>query len=264
LVKVGKIELEAKLAVVSSEPGRIADEISQVPVLGGFQLVPRETTLLRDCYVDMPDRRLEARRLNLRIRRKGGLDLVTVKGPDRITGRSLERLEDEAVWSAETLAAALERLTSLGAEVPTAASAAGLPADPISALEALGFEVIHQRATERRPRLVFDARDMETALAELAVDATLFMMGGRTIRHYELEIEVVEGEEPGILNGICQDLVSRWPCLIHWPYSKIATGLALERLLTQGGLTLTESDPSGLEPSAYGRIGRLLGQPGSE
>jgi len=255
---VAQVELEAKLAVVSQDPRVLASEISELTEVGEFTLVPRSDTRIRDIYFDTADGRLAALRINLRLRLSDDQTLITVKGRDTSTSQGLSRREYEVPWSAEGLTTGLRLLSEMGAA--TRSPPQNLVGDPLGVLERLGFRAIQERETSRCRRDVARAGN-DTILAELVVDSVTFLVGvGCSVRHHEVEIELGDPSDPTVLEHLAKELVRRWPELRPWPYSKVATGLAIVALLERGELA-GRAEAVDLTPRDYDLIAVQLGPP---
>jgi len=208
---------------------------------------------------DTPAGRLAADRVNLRIRLAENQAFITVKGRDKSTAQGLARREYEAPWTAEGLGTSLSVLAELGVTAP------GPPDDlddhPVAVMARLGFRTIQERETFRRLRDVTRAAE-GTVLAELAVDAVTFRVSGGSVRLHEVEIELRESGRAMVLQELAAALTVRWPELKPWPYSKVATGLAIEALLDEGR-PVTVTGTIDVAPAAYHIIATHLGSPQS-
>ena len=80
------------------------------------------------------------------------------------------------------------------------------------------------------------------------------------MRHHEVEIELRDPSDPTALERVAAGLVRRWPELRPWPYSKVATGLAVEALMRQGRLA-RRAEATDLTPQDYDLIAAQLGPP---
>lgn len=257
---MGNVELETKLAIVSASPESVADEIAGLAGIGDFVLRARESVLFHDRYYDTPERDLAAARVALRIRESPERTLVTVKGPDKLTDGGLERFEYEAPWSGESLAAGIEAIGELG--VPISAVRSRLGNDAPARLEELGLRVFHERETERRLRDVLVRSDLESVLAELAVDTVSYRFGARSLRHREVEVEQVASGSAVVLSRVTRALAARWTDLTPWSFSKIATAKAIEELIERGLLEVSPGDERSLRPADYHIIAAHLQRAG--
>jgi inorganic triphosphatase YgiF len=256
---MAQLELEAKLAIISASPTVTADAIARLTQLDEFLLKHGQIKLIRDRYLDTSDLSLGSRYVVLRIRECGGQTLLTVKGPDKLTPHGLERLEFEAPWSGEALALSFEKLAQLGVDLKPFGTAS--KGDPLVVAEELGFHVTHNRRTERRSRDVVSASEPGSLLAELAIDATSYQVGSVSVRHHEIEVELRATTGRHVLSQITESLLAQWSQLRPWPYPKIATGQAIEALVSQHRLPTGGQDPMELGPTEYAMISERLGDP---
>lgn len=282
-------EVEATLLIRPggpAPPGVTEAEIAALGRLGGARLEEGGTSVLRDVYLDTPDRHLRERRLALRLRSSGGEATLALKGEDRpLAGGGLERLEIEAPWSREALAEVRAALAWREVELPEPGAAGATPADgagprppvsrsggahdprhpgrggagPEQVLAAMGLRAVQRRDTTRRVRRIVPAGETEPA-GELVVDRVGFRTpDGRELVHREVE---VEGTGPGahlLVAEVSSALLDRFPGrLRRWDHGKLATGEAVAALAGRG--ELEGPAPPGRGPTAedYERIERLL------
>jgi inorganic triphosphatase YgiF len=219
-------EREAKLVITGERPGAVADAIAGLSTLAGRGLVPTGTVALRDVYLDTPTGALRARRDSLRVRVADGQAFLTLKGGGReVDPGVIERDELETPWSE----AAYTRLLDILAERGIPLRLATADGDPVSLLLASGLERLQERETSRRLRHV-DGRG--SPIAELAVDAVTFHLAAGPVRHHEVEIEAKAPEGAAYLPRAVEALGAQFgPALTVWRYGKLATGLAIARLL---------------------------------
>jgi inorganic triphosphatase YgiF len=229
-------ELEATL--VARVKGRDAlDKAWRLATLDGYLLRRAATLHLFDRYFDTPSRALASRRIAVRVRESNGDVFLTVKGAGEAapTGGT-RRLEIEEPWSDQALYGALAALAAAGVRLDdwTAASATS---DARTALELLGLGVVQERETERRVRLL-TPEDSQRVLAEVDLDAVTYRFSDASARLFEIEIEAKD--EPLELGRLVAALARELPELSPWPYSKLATGMAIERALSDGRELLDE------------------------
>jgi hypothetical protein len=190
--------------------------------------------------------------------------LVTVKGRGAAGAEGeRHRSEWERPWSrglAAELAEALRRSGAPAAASETAGRVAG--DDPALALAEAGFAVIQDRFTLRRRRTVLKPDAPERGLGELALDEVRYELAVGAVRHLEVEIEVADGVEPAELRALVTLLDGRWPGTIRrWEHGKLATGLALERLLADtapGARRRLLTAGGALAKAAYARLEKIL------
>ncbi len=256
----GRTEIETTLVVVSSLPDETGDKIADLGSLAVYRLFARPKVVLRDIYWDLPDGRLGDRHVALRTRSTERKMQVTLKGPGRrLRGAGVERLEIEELWSESALADVLRALESLGL-APDIPDASAWSESPDEALRILGFSVLQERETERRPRDVMPADVPEpAAVAELAIDTTTYRLGRAAVRHHEVEIEARGDRGAEALEPLAEALKVRFPSQLRvWDHGKLATGKAAAALLKAGSLNRFISEDGNIMPPAYDMIADYL------
>lgn len=256
MVRGREREIEVALMACTPQAGAVADEVASLTEIAGYTLMPAPDRAIHDLYFDFDDGRLGDRGLGFRVRNLDGHDLLTLKGPGRRTATGAnDRLEVEGDWSLGVLGHALHLLAGFGIDVPHDIPPAG-PTEPQRALERLGFIVVQDRHTRRRPRQVNRAGNV---IAELVIDDVAYHFLRRDARFFQIEIEAASGGAIAIAE-LTSALLHRWPDqLRRWPHSKIATGFALAALAGFGSITaLTDSDGV-LKPEVWDRLEERLG-----
>jgi triphosphatase len=246
-------EREAKLVVTAERPEVVAEAIARLARLAGRPLRDAGTAAIRDVYLDTPDGALRARRDSLRVRVQNGQPFLTLKGPGRSVGPGItERDELETPWSGEAYTRCLDVLGARGIalrrDVPGA--------DPVAALLRAGLSRVQERETHRRLRHADDGGG--APMAELAVDEVTFRVDSGVVRHHEVEIEAKAPAGSDYLPLAVAELLASFPsALVPWRYGKLATGLAIERLLALPDGAEMVADGH-LTPAAYPRLAALL------
>lgn len=243
---------ETEAAFVARDGGsEVLDAVAAIRRLGPFDVEPRPTLALTDRYFDTKDRALAARRIVLRVRESDGDVLLAVKGKGGdAAGGGTRRLEIEERWSHDALRSALARLADAGVRVGEPDRA---PASPREALEAAALELVQERETERRVR---DVVQGGSTLAEIDVDAVTYRLRGGQARLFEVEVE--SKQRAFELGPVLDELLREVPGLEPWPYSKFATGVALERALAEGTMQL---DRDGVvRPESFDVLASRLGE----
>jgi inorganic triphosphatase YgiF len=245
-------EREAKLVITGERPGAVADEIAALPTLAGRRLVPADPVALRDVYLDTPAGALRARGDSLRVRVADGRAWLTLKGRGReVEPGVIEREELETMWSEAAGARLLDLLAERGIPLRR-------PVDmrePVSALLASGLARIQERETTRRLRHAVGAG---VPVAELAIDEVIYRLAAGAVGHHEVEVEAKAPEGAHYLPRAVAGLRARLgPALTPWPHGKLATGLAIERLLASGAARALVARGH-LAPAAYPRLAALL------
>jgi inorganic triphosphatase YgiF len=254
-------EVEGVLLVRADDQEAAGRRVAGLEAVDRFDLRPRPPQRIRDVYLDTGDGAMAAARVAFRVRELDGRPLLTFKSAPVRTGLAAERLELEAPWSAEALRDALDELGRRGVELPAPGEDAGA-GEPLAELAALGLGPTQRRETTRTPR---DVRDRENPgagpVAELTVDDVTFLLPAARARLLEVE---VEAKGPGgieTVQALLGALAAALPDdLRPWPYGKLGTGRAVERLLAAGELDGL-LDPDGrVRPAAHDRLAEFLSQ----
>ncbi|HST88094.1 MAG TPA: CHAD domain-containing protein [Ktedonobacterales bacterium] len=208
------MEVEAKYAVIGPlDPERIA-----ALDLGSYTVTARGKERHNDEILDTPDRALTTARQALRIRKTDEATLITLKGPNTVSGgvHAREEIErslpadadgDPGRWPREIA----EKVTPLlGDQRP----------GPLVRVDVV--------------RHLWDvARDGER-VAELALDKGAIYAGGRARPVHELELELKGAGERGDLDALTARL-ERALALIPEPRGKLERGLELLRPAGESG-----------------------------
>jgi inorganic triphosphatase YgiF len=253
-------EVEGVLLVSADDQEGAGRRVGALERVDRFELRPRPTQRIRDVYLDTGDGALAGARVAFRVRELDGRPLLTVKANPVRSGLATERLELEAPWSAEALQSMLEELRRHGVQLPDPpeGTEAG---EPLADLAGLGLQPTQSRHTTRIPRDVHERGRNGGPVAELTVDDVAYQLPAGTARLLEVEVEAKGAGELETVQALLEALAEVFPDdLRPWPYGKLATGRAVERLLAAGrpeGLL----DPSGrISPAAHDRLAEYLAQ----
>jgi inorganic triphosphatase YgiF len=257
-------EVEAALIIWSENPRGVASQIADLTAIGNYRLLPRASQMIHDLYLDTSDRALQTQQLALRVREIGTTHWLTLKGRSEPTGweGGAERLEIELLWSKDALARVLAEFMDRGIKVPQQRQDLEY-AHPLEAMASLGLQVIQDRESYRRVRNILKGGESDSVLAELAIDSVAYHFGGQEIRQHEVEIEAKEGGSSAVIKLLVEDLVTMYgPVLRRWGHSKLATGRAIEKMLSEGLLEGLLDVNNNLKPVAYDRIDDYLKRSG--
>lgn len=244
-------EVEATLAICAEDPERVIGRLQQLSSIGSYGLRPIPPLAIADVYLDLAGRELGELGLGLRLRTVGQQTLITLKGPkDVVVGGGASREEFELSWSRENLSLVLGRLENAGLAVPRP-GAESVGGDPLEVIARLGFEPTQVRNTKRRPRDIVHEDEPSTSLAELVIDSVAYEIGGRTILHHEIEIEVKPAGDISVMQNVADELLASELCLRRWDHGKRATGRAIEELLDRGSLDELIRNDGSLQSRAY-------------
>jgi inorganic triphosphatase YgiF len=255
-------EIEVALIFSSDDSARELTKLAAERRIGGYLLVPLPPQEILDRYFDTEAGELAGRRIALRVRDAGDGRLLTLKAPGSgREGLSEDRLEIEAPWSP----AALERaLAELGrrARLRVAPPAMAPEQDPSEVLAACGLFLIQRRTTARQRRSVTRAEASGTAggiVAELALDDVEYPATGSVVRLREVEIEARGKAGAGEVHDIARRLLERSDGVLRpWPYSKLATGKAIDALVLSPHFLRTLAADASLTPASLAMLERDL------
>jgi hypothetical protein len=252
-------EVEGVLLVCADDQEAAGRKLAGLEVVDRFELRPQPVRRIRDVYLDTADGALGAARVTFRVREQDGQPLLTLKADLVRSGLAAERLELEAPWSAAALGKALEELRRRGVELPDPPEGAGA-GEPLADLGGLGLRPTQTRETTRTPRAVHEHGGQGTGpVAELTIDDVGYQLPAGTARLLEVE---VEAKGPGGLEtvqALLEALAEAFPSdLKPWPFGKLATGQAVERLLAEGRLEGLLDDQQRIRPAAHDLLAEFL------
>jgi len=190
---------------------------------------------MTDMYFDYKDKSLKKHKIDLRIRSsEGEAPKITLKVLKSVASSHSERVEIERIWSRESFDEIMKELSSHLEEHVLESSANFINGDPENILTSVEFVKIQERKTERNIINAINSRTSELEF-EFAIDRTFYRLNS-SYKDYglmELEIESKKTGNYEILdrhvNEIINDHQSKF---LLWPHSKLATGLAIEALLS--------------------------------
>jgi hypothetical protein len=287
----GPREVEGALLVCADDQEAVGRKVMALQGVDRFELRPRPAQRIRDVYLDTGDGALAAARVAFRVRELDGEPLLTLKADPVRSGLAAERLELEAPWSAGALGAALEELRRHGIELPdppppegsgeprrgapvgregSGEPRGGAPVGrvlgagaPLADLGALGLRPTQTRETTRTPRDVHERGRAAGPVAELTLDDVGYQLPAGTARLLEVE---VEAKGPGgleevqaLLEALAETFAGE---LKPWPYGKLVTGRAVERLLAAGRLEGQLDERQRIRPAAHDLLAEFLEQNG--
>ena len=253
-------EVEGVLLVWADDQEAAGRRVAGLQAVDRFELRPRPAQRIRDVYLDTGDGALAAAKVAFRVRELDGQPLLTLKADSVRSGLAAERLELEAPWSAGALGTALEQLRRRGIELPDPSEGAGA-GEPLADLGGLGLRPTQTRETTRTPRDVLDTGQADGPVAELTLDDVGYQLPAGTARLLEVE---VEAKGPGGLEtvqALLEALAEAFPSdLKPWPFGKLATGRAVERLLAEGRLEGLLDDRQRIRPAAHDLLAEFLAE----
>lgn len=257
-------ETEAALLIYADDPESVARRIAGMVRIADYRLLRQPSVMLRDLYFDTPDEALRSHGLAVRLRESGRIRLITLKGPSRPAGGGgRERLEIEVPWSKTALRRIVKELANR--DVVVQAWRFDDDARPLTAMKSLGLQIVQGRETRRTIRDIVPADKKGPRLAELAIDSVAYRFGLEEIRLKMVEVEAKRQEGLPALAIITRGLTDMLkPTLREWAYGKLATGMAVEKLLRKGALEGLVSRDRNLMPAAYDKLVRYLKRSGAK
>jgi inorganic triphosphatase YgiF len=257
----GPHEVEGVLLIRADDQEAAAAKVADLEAVGHFRLRHRPAQRIRDTYLDTGDSALGAARVAFRLRELGGSPLLTLKADAVRSGLTAQRLELEAPWSAASLGMVREELRRRGVELPEPPETAGA-GEPLADLAGLGLRPTQTRETTRTPRDVLEGDDAAGGpVAELTVDDVGYRLPAGTARLLEVEVEAKGPGGAETVNDLLETLAAAFPDdLVPWPYGKLATGRAVERLLADGRLEGLLDAAGRIRPAAHELLGEFLAE----
>jgi inorganic triphosphatase YgiF len=233
----GPHEFESTLIVWSDRSAATARRLSTVREIDRYKLTPEPDQYIEDLYLDTADGQLSAKRLSLRIRRLNDEPRLTLKGPSRGKGPGTSRLEIERPWSISAARSMLKLLRDLDVTLDSRAAATATWAGPEEFAARVGLVELQRRSTLRQPRSVRRLDSDNNPLAEYAVDTVTYRLRRRRLRLCEIEIEAKRASGRKAVARLHDALLREYPITLrHWRHSKLALGIALQELETEGRL----------------------------
>jgi inorganic triphosphatase YgiF len=255
-------EVEGVLLVRADDQEGAGRRVAALKAVDRFELRPRPPHRISDVYLDTGDGDLAGARVAFRVRELDGQPLLTLKADQVRSGLASERLELEAPWSADALQAVLAELGRRGVQLAATPARAGT-GEPLVDLAGLGLHPTQRRQTTRTPRDVLERDGGGEPVAELTIDDVAYQLPAGTARLLEVEVEA-KGGGLETVQTLLGALAAAFPDdLRPWPYGKLATGRAVERLLAEGRLAGLLDPTARIRPSAHDGLAELLAQDGA-
>ncbi len=259
--KNNHFEIEETLVINSMNPQIIESQIVKMISLDNYRLLRKKAVLLHDFYLDTIDQKLKQRRLALRLRQVGSEHWITLKGPPKPTdwNSGIKRFEIEERYSIDNMVMIIDELSDQGVDKLS------LNHDqnsiyPLETMMGIGMVVVQDRETQRTIRNIYKLdNDSEIVQAEMMVDSVSYHIRNLVFRHREVEIEAKVGDGSTVLPQVVANMVTIYGSSLRiWPYSKLITGLVLEKLLCKGALDENLNTNNNLTPIDYDKIEKFI------
>ena len=243
-------EVENALLILAKDNKQVEKIINDLIQGNRFHFNQKGRRTMTDMYFDYKDKSLKKHKIDLRIRTVDGeTPKITLKVLKKATSSHSERVEIERLWSLESFDEIMKELSSQLQGRALERPANFINEDPENILNSVKFVKIQERRTERN---TIDAINRLTSELEFefAIDITFYHLNS-SFRHYgimELEIESKKKGNYEILDRLVDQLITDHQSKFRvWPHSKLATGLAMETLLSRRELKAGEDfDNDGL------------------
>lgn len=221
-------EVEASILVLSSDRKVIIKKIQNVIQNNSYAPVKDGTEKIHDLYYDTLDKKLEAQRIELRIRiLREKVYKVTLKALKEIRKNYSERVEIERFWSQEAFDDLTKNLVKMNIRFQDRERS--YANDPKTTFSNLRLIITQNRKTIRK--ILYAINKLAGHLEfEFDFDTTTILLNSNNeIRFSELEIESKKrGNEKALDKIVTQ--VLQFPEFIPWQYSKLETGMAITKL----------------------------------
>ena len=243
-------EVENSLLILTKDNQQVEKIIDDLILANRYYIERKGRRTMTDKYFDYKDKSLKNHKIDLRVRsNEGGPYKITLKVLKKVTPSHSERVEIERFWSLESFDEIMKILSSHLRGHALGRSANFIKKDPENTLTSVKLVKIQERKTERNIINAINSHTSELEF-EFAIDRTLYHLN-KSYRHYgmkELEIESKKTGNYEILDRLVNELITYHQSKFrHWPHSKLATGLAIETLLSRRELKTGEDfDNDGL------------------
>ena len=236
-------EVENALLILTKDREQVEKIIKHLILGKRYHFDQKGGRTMTDMYFDCKDRSLNKHKIDLRIRTiEGETPKITLKVLKKATSSHSERVEIERFWSLASFDEIMKELNSHLQRRALERPANFINEDPENILTSVNFVKIQERKTERN---IIDAINSNTGELEFefALDRTFYHLN-TSYRHYgmmELEIESKKEGNYEILDRIVNELIADHQSKFRlWAHSKLATGLAIETLLSRRELKAGE------------------------
>lgn len=227
-------EVEAAMLFLSSNRKAIFEKIQNVIRNSSYEPVKNGTEKIHDLYYDTPEKKLEAQKIQLRVRiLHEKVYKVTLKVLKEIKENYSDRVEIERFWSQEAFNDIANNLVRMNIGFQNLEGS--YDNDPKITFNNLGLIIIQNRKTVREivNAVIKNSGEIEF---EFDVDTTAIILNSNNeIRFSELEIESKKSGNEKKLNKIVNQVL-KFPEFVPWHHSKLETGMAITNLFNNKSL----------------------------
>ena len=221
-------EVEAAMLFLSSDKKVVFEKIQNVIRNGSYEPVKNGTEKIHDLYYDTPEKKLEAQKIQLRVRILHEKTYkVTLKVLKEKTENYSDRVEIERFWSQEAFDDIANNLVRMDIRFHNLEGS--YDNDPKITFNNLGLINIQNRKTIREIVNAVNKISGEIEF-EFDVDTTAIILNSNNeFRFSELEIESKKSGNEKNLDKLVSEVL-KFPEFMPWPYSKLETGIAIRNL----------------------------------
>lgn len=229
---VSNQEIELRLVIVGEGQQKIADEIASLDRCEKYIFTDAGIQRINDIYFDTEGGALAGQNFGIRIRVQDESVFVTIKGkPELLENGSVRRMELEQKWGLSALKMVQQFFWERKIDIEIQ-SDGWQNKNPKEFFEQAGLRVIHERYNQRSLKNVLDDEKTTTRLVEMAIDEMKFPLRDRELKLFEIELEQKSADGNEAIEKIKDCLLGKFGGkLLLWKYSKLATGIALQRLI---------------------------------
>jgi CYTH domain len=242
-MKYNLSEVENALLILANDNEQVLKMINELLLRNGFLCEKKGRRTMIDKYFDYKDNSLKNHKIELRIRSiERGVSKITLKVLKKETLSHSERVEIERPWSRESFDEIMKELSSHLAGHAFEHSADYVNEDPENILTSAKFRKIQERKTERNIINAINSQASELEF-EFAIDRIFYHLSPPYNNYGLMELEI-ESKKTGnyeILDRLVNQLITDHQSIFRlWPHSKLATGLAIEAMLSSRDLKAGE------------------------
>lgn len=221
-------EVEAAMLFLSSDKKVVFEKIQNAIRNSSYELVKNGTEKIHDLYYDTLDKKLEAQKIQLRVRiLHEKAYKVTLKVLKEVRDNYSDRLEIERFWSEEAFDDITNKLGTMNVKFQH--HERSYDNDAKITFNNLGLIIIQNRKTIRE---ILNAVNKISGQIEFEFDVdttTILLNSNNEIRFSELEIESKKSGNEKNLDKLVSKVL-KFPEFMHWSYSKLETGIAIRNL----------------------------------
>jgi inorganic triphosphatase YgiF len=221
-------EVEAVMLFLTRNIKVIFEKIQNAIRNGSYEPVKNGTEKIHDLYYDTQDKKLEARKIQLRVRiLDEKVYKVTLKVLKEIRENYSDRVEIERYWSQEAFNDITNNLVTMNIRFQN--HQRSYDNDPKITFKNLGLIIIQNRKTIRE---ILNAVNKASGQIEFEFDVdttTILLNSNNEIRFSELEIESKKSGNEKKLDKLVSEVL-KFPEFMPWPYNKLETGIAIRNL----------------------------------